>query len=393
MNTPVGYFEVVEDLADPTEVDGGFMKHDQDVIETTAHGDSVRVHYRLKGNASRKSRFRSKSTDSEIEVGMRILIADDSTVSRHLLERTLTRWGYEVISCADGTEAWEQLQLESAPQLVILDWMMPGYSGPELCNMVRQMGREPYSYVLLLSSRSLKEDLVEGMDAGADDYVTKPFDHHELKARLRAGRRILTLQEQLMAAREALREQAMRDSLTRLWNRSSILDMLERERNRAIRQATALAVIMLDLDHFKAINDTYGHLAGDAVLKETGRRLLAMTRPYDGVGRYGGEEFLVLLPGCDEQALEARTEQLRLAVSSEPIRAGDTELTVTASFGATLLLPDLEAEPTALIKIADDALYEAKAHGRNRVVCKTASPVADSPVIKSAATPPVCAEP
>src|SRR6266436_9629866 len=138
MDTPIGYIEV-----------GGFMEQHEDFVETAAHGDSVRVHYRLTGNVSQKVRFGSKSTDSGLEVGMRILIADDSTVSRHLLERTLTRWGYEVISCADGTEAWEQLQVESAPQLVILDWMMPGYSGPELCNMVRKMGREPYSYVLL----------------------------------------------------------------------------------------------------------------------------------------------------------------------------------------------------------------------------------------------------
>jgi len=159
---------------------------------------------------------------------VKILVADDSIVSRHLLDATLRRWGYEVVVACDGTEAWQILQQNGAPSVAILDWMMPGHTGLEVCRMVRQQSREPYTYILLLTSKSLKEDLIEGMEAGADDYITKPFDQHELKVRLRAGTRLVELQAQLLSAREALREQATKDWLTKVWNRSSILDLLSR---------------------------------------------------------------------------------------------------------------------------------------------------------------------
>ncbi len=157
---------------------------------------------------------------------MKILIADDSIVSRHLLEATLRKWGYDVMVACDGAEALELLQREDAPALIILDWMMPGMTGVEVCRRIRQRDSEPYTYILLLTSKSQKEDLIEGMDAGADDYITKPFDQNELQVRLRAGTRLVDLQTQLLKAREDLRDQATRDSLTRLWNRSSILGEL-----------------------------------------------------------------------------------------------------------------------------------------------------------------------
>src|SRR5579883_3074258 len=239
---------------------------------------------------------------------MRVLIADDSIVSRHLLDATLRKWGYEVVVACDGVEAWEILQSPDAPKLVILDWVMPGLTGPEVCRRVRERAKSPetksesYTYILLLTSKSLKEDLIEGMESGADDYVTKPFDQHELKARLRAGTRIIDLEQQLVTAREELREQATRDFLTRIWNRSSILDILQRELARGGREHRPVGVILADLDHFKAVNDTYGHFAGDAVLLEFARRVQASMRQYDSIGRYGGEEFLIVLPGCDEEA-------------------------------------------------------------------------------------------
>jgi diguanylate cyclase (GGDEF)-like protein len=306
----------------------------------------------------------------------RVVIAEDSGPSRLALEKTLTKWGYEVISCRDGNGAWEELDRDDAPRLAILDWMMPGHSGPELCRMVRRKAEESksaYTYLILLTSKNQKEDLIEGLEAGADDYLTKPFDQNELNVRLRAGVRILNLQAELVAAREALREQAMRDALTGLWNRRSILEILGRERLRAQREDAPVGVLMLDIDHFKQVNDTYGHLAGDEVLKEVARRLLLSVRPYDGVGRYGGEEFIVVLSGCDEASIEYRCETMRKAISGSPFSTGGAPIAITASLGATVFLPVQPAEHSELIRLADDALYEAKRNGRNCVVFRSSA--------------------
>jgi diguanylate cyclase (GGDEF)-like protein len=301
----------------------------------------------------------------------RILIAEDSGPPRLALERTLTNWGYDVISCRDGQCAWEELQKPGAPQLVILDWMMPGYSGPEICRMLRSRQQEPYTYILLLTAKSEKEDLVEGMESGADDYIVKPWEHHELRVRVRAGLRILNLQAELVTAREAIREQAMRDSLTGLWNRRSIYDIQAREQARSTREGLPVGVIMIDIDHFKSINDNYGHLAGDSVLQETARRLLSSVRPYDSVGRYGGEEFLVVLPGCDELSVQGRADGMRQAIADTPMSIGGHALRVTASFGATVFTPVQDVEGNHLVRTADEALYEAKRTGRNRVIFRS----------------------
>ena len=298
---------------------------------------------------------------------MKILVADDSIVSRHLLDATLRKWGYEVVIACDGKEAWEILQQPDAPSLAILDWMMPGMTGLAVCQLVRQHAREPYTYILLLTSKSLKEDLVEGMESGADDYITKPFDQHELKVRLRAGTRLVELQSELLAAREALREQATKDSLTKLWNRSSLLEILVRELARADRELRPVGVVLVDLDHFKNINDTYGHFAGDAVLREAAHRMQTAVRPYDGIGRYGGEEFLIILPGCDLQSACAQAERLRNQIAKEEFILPECAFTLTASFGVTSALPGQPATAEALIRKADEALYLAKKLGRNRV--------------------------
>ncbi len=313
---------------------------------------------------------------------MRILIADDSIVSRHLLDASLRKWGYEVVVACDGVEALKVLEAPDAPKLAILDWVMPGLTGPEVCRRVREKVKVPerdnheqdqddisaYTYILLLTSKSLREDLIEGLQAGADDYVTKPFDQHELKVRLDTGRRILNLQHELVVAKEALREQATRDFLTRIWNRSYILDALQRELNRATREDKPVGVVLADLDHFKLVNDTYGHFAGDAVLRESARRMQTSMRHYDTIGRYGGEEFLIVLPGCEEPCTSRQAERMRASLASEPIVITGGSLAVTCSFGATSWRPGTDATPESLIRIADEALYQAKHQGRNCVV-------------------------
>ncbi len=304
---------------------------------------------------------------------MRILIADDSIVSRHLLDATLRKWGYEVVVACDGIEAWNVLEGRDAPKIAILDWVMPGLTGPEVCRRVREHAKEAkdkeaYTYILLLTSKSLKEDLIEGMEAGADDYLTKPFDQHELKVRLRAGTRIIDLQRELVTAREELREQATKDFLTRIWNRSSILDTLHRELVRGEREKRSVGVVLADLDHFKSVNDSHGHFAGDAVLREFTRRMLGSIRPYDAIGRYGGEEFLVILPGCDESCTLGQAERMRAALDKEPMFINEAHRMVTSSFGATSSRPGVNVSAETLIRIADSALYMAKHQGRNRVV-------------------------
>ena len=316
---------------------------------------------------------------------MRILIADDSVVSRHLLDATLRKWGYEVVVACDGNEAWQILQSPNSPDMAILDWMMPGMTGPEVCRKVRESAKEKniYTYILLLSSKSEREDLIEGMESGADDYLTKPFDQHELKVRLRPGTRIIELQHELISAREELRDQATKDFLTRIWNRSSILDIFQREMVRGAREKRPVGLVLADLDHFKSVNDTYGHFAGDAVLREFVRRLGASVRPYDAVGRYGGEEFLIVLPGCDENCTAKQAERMREALANEPMSFQDESRLITCSYGATAWMPGSSADEESLIRIADDALYRAKRQGRNRVVFLPCSTITEA-TLKSA---------
>jgi diguanylate cyclase (GGDEF)-like protein len=321
---------------------------------------------------------------------MRVLIADDDTTSRRLLANMLAGWGYEVVTAADGAEAWDLLQQPNAPFLAILDWMMPGLTGPAVCRDLRQLRKEPYTYVLLLTARTNKEDVIEGMNSGVDDYVTKPFDAQELKVRLRAGRRILDLQAELVAAREALREQATRDPLTCVWNRYAIFDTLNREINRSVRENTSLSLIMADLDHFKQVNDSHGHLAGDTVLREAARRMQSCVRPYDYVGRYGGEEFLVVLPGTSSSQAFQLAERLRRALASAPFAVGNLAIPVTASFGVSGIEAGEDAEPEKLIRTADEALYRAKESGRNCVEGSPADKAAASDLanLMAAVLPP-----
>lgn len=299
---------------------------------------------------------------------MKILIAEDDLVSRKLLDTTLKKWGYEVHAFPDGTSAWECVQKGDFPQLMILDWMMPGLDGVELCSKIRNLELTEYPYIILLTARVQKEDVVEGLEAGADDYITKPFDKQELQVRLRAGRRIIDLQEQLLQVQEKLRDQASHDPLTGLLNRGAIEESLENEISRCRRNDEKLTVIMLDLDHFKNINDTLGHIAGDSVLRQVAKRMTRTVRSYDSVGRYGGEEFLLIFPDCDKETGALLAERIREKIESKKIDSSEGFIDVTASLGVATVDNTFEYKKDDLIQAADEALFEAKDNGRNRVV-------------------------
>jgi two-component system cell cycle response regulator len=297
----------------------------------------------------------------------RVLVAEDDRMFRMILQSWLEAWGYRVTLAEDGGQAWKALQQEPPPQLLILDWMMPQTNGVELCRRVRKENRTPYQYILLATAKDGKQDLVKGLEAGADDYLTKPFDKSELRARLKACNRILTLQDSQIQAQEQLLFQATHDLLTGVWNRGAILETFRRELDRAARSKTATGLLMLDVDHFKAINDTHGHLVGDGVLKQVTQRIVHAVRGYDSVGRYGGEEFLIVLPGCGRDQIDQGAERVRSAVDDGPLVVDGVNIAVTVSIGAAVAtgatVSDLE-----ILAAADAALYRAKRAGRNRTV-------------------------
>jgi diguanylate cyclase (GGDEF)-like protein len=301
---------------------------------------------------------------------MKVLIADDSATSRAMLRTALSRWGYDVVLAEHGAQAWEILAQPNPPTMAILDWVMPHMTGPEVCRRVRETRREPYTYILLLTSKNTKGETVEGLEAGADDYIVKPFDQHELQVRLRVGKRIVDLQMDLLQAREELRDRANKDLLTMLPNRPAIVTALEQELSRCHRDNRTVGIILLDIDHFKKINDSYGHFAGDAVLREAAARLRGNMRTYDQVGRYGGEEFLVVLPNCDLEQATNQAERMRQRLHATTMIVDGVEMRVSASFGVTVS-DGSERTPDAFVRIADEALYRAKANGRN---CVTSLP-------------------
>jgi two-component system cell cycle response regulator len=311
------------------------------------------------------SQDKEKETEPRVES---VLIAEDDPIFRHVLEAWLKKWHYEVVAVEDGVAAWDALQQEHAPQMAILDWVMPGMDGPELCRRLRAQGNSRYHYILLVTAKDDKQDVVAGLEAGADDYLTKPFNVEELRARIRAGARILHLQDALLHTQDALRFEAAHDPLTGLWNRRAILELLRKETVRTQRSGDPLGVMMADLDHFKRINDSYGHIVGDTVLQECARRMAGAFRSYDCVGRYGGEEFLIVIPGCNATDLFAGGERLRSIIATNPVNTSAGEISVTLSIGGVSsppLTPPLAYE--SLLASADEALYQAKAKGRNRM--------------------------
>jgi diguanylate cyclase (GGDEF)-like protein len=304
----------------------------------------------------------------------RILVAEDDPISRRLLEVFLMKWGFDVVLATTGLEALELLSRIDAPRLAVLDWMMPGMEGTQVCQKLREFKDRPYIYVLLLTARAGKQDLLEGLRSGVDDYLTKPFDSRELRARLHVGERILALEDRLSAFGEELRFRATHDSLTGISNRGQVMECLRKERARQHRDPKVFSIILADIDHFKYVNDVFGHLAGDAVLRQAALLMSNLLRPYDTVGRYGGEEFLIVVPSSDSAATLALAERIRQEIQDATAMVEGVAITVTASFGVASSTPNSPLDPEDMIRLADGALYLAKARGRNR--CE----VATSPV-------------
>jgi len=316
---------------------------------------------------------------------MRVLIADDDEIYRSLLCTTLSRWGYQVFAVSDGDQAFACLSADDAPALAVLDWMMPGLSGPEICKRLRAAPGPRYTYILLLTACSEMKEVVEGLEAGADDYLTKPFDASELRARLRTAARILELQENLLESRRELEVLATHDPLTQLWNRRAILERLSREWSRALRENRFMVILLADVDRFKEVNDRLGHAVGDQVLCEVARRMTAALRPYDLLGRFGGEEFLVALSTDAPESVGRVAERLRQAVAASPFSAGGLELPLSVSIGMAIASVNLEVDAESLIHAADGALYRAKQEGRNRVCV---APPAPGQLVPAAAPAP-----
>jgi two-component system cell cycle response regulator len=293
---------------------------------------------------------------------MRVLIAEDDPVSRRLLQAFLTKWGYDVVVTSDGREAWEELQKKVSPNLVISDWMMPYMDGVELCRKIREMERRDYIYFIILTAKGRKEDIVSGLESGADDYLVKPFDREEMRYRVQIGERIIALEQ-------GIRQMACTDSLTGVLNRRAFMERIEDEIERSYRERAPLALILSDIDYFKNVNDKSGHLVGDLVLQRFAEQLAGATRQYDFLGRYGGEEFVVCAPGVETLQARFVAERMRKKVQEMKILPPNFShpVKITASFGVACLQLESRETVDSLTGRADEALYQAKKEGRTRV--------------------------
>jgi diguanylate cyclase (GGDEF)-like protein len=353
-----------------------------DIISETSNirASMTRVHP-YEGTAKYPLRFLFAGLDRP-----RVLIAVGFGSTRLTLQDWFEKWGYDTVLAKDGSAAWEILQQGRPPELVIVDWAISGIDSFELCRRLRDKSRKFYHYVIMIQGKVQKEENRLALESGADDYLNEPLEESELRAHLKAASRIIALQDQLISAREEQRVLAMKDGLTGLWNRVAFLEIFKQELNRAKRADANTGLLLLDLDHFKRINDGYGHLAGDAVLREMALRFKQNVRSYDVIGRFGGEEFLLALPGCDRAQLRKRAEAIRKAISDEPVRVDKIEIPVTVSVGATVASKGAKSV-LSVLGVADRALYEAKDAGRNCTVYCESSGV-DVPEAPEKSQPP-----
>ncbi len=305
----------------------------------------------------------------------RILVVDDVPDNVEILDARLSSRGYAVVTAANGEEALERVQ-EEPPHLILLDVMMPGLDGHQVARRIKDDEKLPFIPIILVTALNEAEDVVQGLESGADDYISKPYNFRELEARVRAMLRIKFLQDELdlknrelELANKRLKKLSITDGLTELFNHRHVHQLLHDEFERSLRTGEPVAVAMMDLDRFKNINDTYGHPTGDVILYETARIIKETAREIDMPGRYGGEEFIAILPGTEEDAASHFAERVRQAVESHVFRDGATEIRMTVSCGVASFPGDGIDSPESLLKAADEALYQAKHGGRNQVIC------------------------
>jgi diguanylate cyclase (GGDEF)-like protein len=312
---------------------------------------------------------------------MKILVAQAELAARGMLDSLLTRWGHRVVLAENGTQALARLREQGGPELAILEKDLAGVDGLEVCRQMRDRAGIPDVYFLFVQGEGSDRGVMEAIQAGADDFLSRPLDADEIMLRLRMAERVLQLQQDLKRAQDAIRYQTTHDPLTGLVNRTEVIATVGREVSRLRREKTTLSLILAGIDGLKSINDTYSHAAGDAVLRETVRRIRSVVRPYDTLGRYTGEEFLVVAPGCDRKAAVTQAERVRAAVAQGGMDisewgkfpgADDGKLHVTLSLGVCEGRGDLEAGP--LLRQAEAALRLAKQGGPNRVAAAPPAP-------------------
>ena len=303
---------------------------------------------------------------------MKILIAEDEKISRMVLANALANNSYEVLQAHDGQEAWDIFQKEKEDiYIAILDWRMPRMDGIELCQKIKDTSLSHYVYVIFLTGKKDIDSIVEGLERGADDYLPKPFDKRELLSRLKVGMRLIEFENALREANEKLHTLAITDDLTGISNRRAIFERMRSEVSRASREDSPFCLIMMDIDHFKKVNDTYGHSTGDKVLIETVNRIKSVLRQHDIIGRYGGEEFIAGISKADSKICKVIAEKLRTCICERPFQIEDREIDISISLGVVNFVPsrdnDINDLLDTMIKVADIALYKAKEAGRNRV--------------------------
>lgn len=300
-----------------------------------------------------------------------ILLAEDHVVTRKLLEKKLVQAGHEVTSVENGREALRLFENRFFP-IILTDWIMPEMDGLELCRAIRKMHSKGYVYIVLLTAKDGKDDIILGLESGADDYLTKPIDHLELIARLNTAKRILSLEKSLKDANEENILLSVTDSLTGCYNRGYLNETLPNEIERARRYDHDLSIVFCDIDHFKKVNDTHGHQVGDLVLKEFVQRIRELVRDkVDWIARYGGEEFMVVLPETDVTGACSMAKRLRSSLADRKILVHDKILSVTSSFGVTGINLDTSVSMKkfdTIIGQVDKFLYQAKEKGRDCIV-------------------------